>query len=229
MPLLQGILHERQHQIVHPRMAAMEVIIAGAGMLGSWSAHALSRAVRQVHIFDGDDMVEDVNVGVQAYIEENIGLRKGQCLEQSLFGLSLKSYAELFPHQSAPTNVGAVISCVDTLDGRAAIAKWSMKHNIPLFIDTRAQGENAVLCSATPEQIPEYLGALPREEDVPDVPCGTEGTAFMGMWVASQVTCWINNWCRGMKLPKMLVWHVGTNMEINRLQYGEEDSDHDIT
>ena len=78
------------------------------------------------------------------------------------------------------------------------------------------------MCAATAEQIPEYLEALPREEDVEqDARCGATGGAFTGMWVGSQVAAWINQYYRGMTLPKMLVWHVGLNQEVNKIKYTE--------
>ena len=212
----------RQAQIIHPAMARATVIVAGAGMLGSWTAHALARAVGKLIIYDGGDHVEAPNLGNQAYNRLDIGESKNVALKSALWGLPVHTHDESFPASDVePINVDVVVSCVDTLGGREAIAKWCLQNSIPLFIDTRAQGEVAVICTAKPNQIAEYLRCMPKAHEVEERRCGAVGSAYAGMWVASQVAATINAYYRALPLQKLLVWHVGLNQEIKRTMYND--------
>ena len=204
-------------------MAGATVIIAGMGMLGSWTAHALARAVGRLIVYDGGDTVEAENLGNQAYNELHVREPKGASIASELYGFNVDVIARMFPYRTLVINgrevsADVVVSCVDTLEGRAAAARWCQDHRVPLFIDTRAQGEVAVICTAPPDRIVEYLLSMPKAKDVEDRRCGAVGGAYTGMWVASQVAATINGYYKGLPVPKMLVWHTGLNQEIKRLQ-----------
>ncbi len=232
--LLPGAVASRQSQIILPGARDATVVIAGAGMLGSWTAHALVRMVAKVIMFDGADLVEDVNTGNQAYNGMHVGMGKGEALSASLYGLPIEAVAEKFPPDpTIPRAIAeglVVVSCVDDLAARKAIAEWALANNADLFIDTRAQGETAaVLCvplrsplgsDEGEERLAEYMAGVPEESEVEDVACGMTGTAFVGMWVAQRVAMSINNHYRGLDNPAMIVYHVGQGIEVTREMYG---------
>ena len=206
----------RQLAIIHPAMAQATVIVAGAGMLGSWTVYTLSRAVGRVIVYDGGDKVEAENIGNQAYSSNDIGMSKAWALEHALYGLPVKPIAQTFP-DGVGGQADVVVSCVDTLKGRREIARWCIRQKVPLFIDTRALGEMAAICTADTSQIKDYLRDMPTEREVEqDLRCGATGGAYTGLWVASQVAGMINSWYRGVRLPKMVVYHVGLGQEVNR-------------
>ncbi len=229
--LLPGAVASRQSQIILPGARDATVIIAGAGMLGSWTAHALVRMVAKVIMFDGADTVEDVNTGNQAYNAMNVEQGKGEALGLSLYGLPYDQIPTKFP-AGCDEPVDVVVSCVDDLHARLCIAEWAADHNVALFIDTRAQGETAaVLCvplrsplgsDEGEERLTEYMAGVPEEGEVEDVACGMTGTAFVGMWVAQRVAMSINNHYRGVDNPAKIVYHVGQGIEVTREMYGEE-------
>lgn len=233
--LLPGTVASRQSQIILPGARDATVVIAGAGMLGSWTAHALVRMCQQVTVYDGEDTVEDVNTGNQAYNGMHVDMGKGEALSLSLYGLPLEPVAKLFPEPTTLPPLASqgrwnvVVSCVDDLQARSAIAQWAMDYRADLFIDTRAQGETAaVLCIplAGPfgdDRLTNYLRAIPEESEVEDVACGMTGTAFVGMWVAQRVAMSINNHYRGVDNPAKIVYHVGQGIEVTREMYGEAD------
>ena len=222
--LLPGAVASRQSQLILPGARDATVVIAGAGMLGSWTAHALVRMCTHVLVFDGEDTVEDVNTGNQAYNGMHVEMGKGTALALSMYGLPIASIPCKFP---APPSVGfttpnVVVSCVDNLKARRAIAVWAFVHCIDLFIDTRAQEETAcVLCVPLTGKdrelrMNDYLAGIPEESEVADVACGMTGTAFVGMWVAQRVAMSINNHYRGVDNPSKLVYHVGQGIEVTR-------------
>ncbi len=238
--LLPGAVASRQSQIILPGARDATVVIAGAGMLGSWTAHALARMVAKVTMFDGADMVEDVNTGNQAYNGMHVGMGKGEVLSASLYGLPIEAVAEKFPPQPSPGEwaswkaggvdpcYNVVVSCVDDLAARKEIAAWAFDTHADLFIDTRAQGETAaVLCVPLnkengEDRIDAFVRAVPREDTVDDVACGMTGTAFVGMWVAQRVAMSINNHYRGVDNPSKIVYHVGQGIEVTREMYGQQ-------
>ena len=206
----------RQHQIIHPQMAGMEVIIAGAGMIGGWTAHALSRAVKKVHLFD-PGTVEPVNTGNQPYGEHDIGTPKVMAL-----GLSrVEGYVDAFPQKTLKVSGQEIfISAVDSMSGRAANAAWCKDMKLPLFLDGRIRGELAVLAVVTDQRYSEYLEALPSDDDVEDVPCGMEGSAYVGMFLAARIAATINAWCKGSPIPSLYVYHVGLDQLVTKTFYG---------
>ncbi|KKN72504.1 hypothetical protein LCGC14_0410080 [marine sediment metagenome] len=216
------VMHQRQHGIIHPKMAEMEVTIAGVGMIGGWTAHALSRAVYGLIFFDPDE-VEDVNVGCQPYTTSDVGRSKVEALYQSLPNpyLRLSGQSTPFPYPgSHPTT--ALVSAVDSMSGRKANAEWARDHNVPLYLDGRIQGELAVLATVTTKEgYAEYLAALPTDDEVDDVPCGQSGTAYVGMFLASQIASTINQWCKGIPIPALRVWHVPTVQALPQVESKE--------
>jgi hypothetical protein len=194
-------------------MAGMEVIIAGAGMIGGWTAHALSRAVRRVHLFDPGD-VELVNTGNQPYSPHHVTMSKVDAFDLP----NITPHVEAFPRRRAWPVMGqeVFISAVDSMSGRRANAEWSKHAKLPLFLDGRIRGELAVLAVVTDQRYDEYLEALPSDDDVEDVPCGMEGSAYVGMHLAARIAATINAWCKGTQIPSMYVYHVGLDQLVTK-------------
>jgi hypothetical protein len=193
----------------------MHVIVVGAGMTGSWSALALARMVGQVHIYDFDT-VEEENVGVQAYTAEHIGMNKAQAVEMIGGGLPLRGHNENFFESDFPLPpVEAIIACVDSIDARSRLAQWTAESYTRFLIDTRVLGEIACLHAVDRSDLSDYVQSLPTENTLTHAPCGAKGTAYAGMWVASQVCTIVNAIGRGLPLPPKLVWHVGMNEKLN--------------
>ena len=208
--------HLRQHQIIDPQMAGMDVIIAGVGMIGGWTAHALSRAVKRVHVFDPGE-VEAVNIGNQPYSRMNIGHSKAIALTDTLAYDVCRSYVAEFPSDLLSiTGQETFVSAVDSMSGRQANAEWCQSMKLPLFLDGRIRGELAVLAAVTDQQYSSYLEELPSDDDVEDVPCGQEGSAYVGMFLASRIAVTINEWCKGSPIPSLYVYHVGLDQLVTK-------------
>ena len=77
--LTRAEMNMRQSQIIHERMKDLHVIIAGAGMVGSWAALGLVRIVGQLTILDFDK-VEVANLGVQAFHASHEGWTKAEAI-----------------------------------------------------------------------------------------------------------------------------------------------------
>jgi hypothetical protein len=191
-------------------MAEATVLIAGLGMIGGWTAMALARAVGMLHLID-PDVVEDVNIGCQPYTSMYVGQDKAEALSNILTGFYTCYQVDSFPcdltTEPPPT---VMISAVDSMAGRLANVNWAWDHDIPLYIDGRIMGELAVVATAfDARSYNEYTADLPDDDEVPDIPCGQSGTAYVGMWVASRIAAVINQWCKGIMPRPLEVYHVG--------------------
>lgn len=207
-------LHDRFSNIVPQRTRDFTVLIAGAGMVGSWTALALARMVKEVHIWDFD-VVSAENIGVQAYHSMQIGRHKTEALEALAVGTPLTGHVGSFPEEIPSCDI--VISCVDSIEGRRKIAEDCYDQDVSYFIDTRVLGEIACIFPVYLEDgmYQDYILSLPEGDELVSAPCGSKGTAFAGMWVASQVCAIVNSIGRGLPLcPPKMVWHVGMNQSV---------------
>jgi hypothetical protein len=117
-----------------------------------------------------------------------------------------------------------VVSAVDTMAGRRAIAEWSRDHGIPLFIDTGVHAEIVVIKTAFDAASYEgYLAGLLDDDKVEDAQCGLKGTAYAGMSIASQLVPLVNGWCRGDTPLAMRLLHTGFFTLLNEQRHGVAD------
>lgn len=116
----------------------LTIAVIGAGGTGSQVLTALGRmnyALKQlgyiglqVKAYDGD-IVTAANCGRQLFAQQEIGLNKADVLVTKLnmfFGTAWESYPVMYDETSDKANV--IISCVDTIKSRLAIAK-SFEHS----------------------------------------------------------------------------------------------------
>ena len=220
-------LYSRQHLLIADRLRSADVLIYGAGMLGSWTAHALARVANSVTIYDGADTVEDVNLGTQAYNPLDVGVLKGSALELNI-GFGIASIPARFPEGETSNLVpNILVSCADSMDARARGSEWCFRKQVSLFIDTRARGLEATIITVSGDhEYRRYASNLPSDDQIEDVPCGQNGTAFVGMFVASRVASICNIFCReGVKyLPSRETWNVERGLIIERVEREEGSS-----
>lgn len=215
----------RQSELLAHRMQNAAVLIAGAGMLGSWTAMALGRCAMDVQVWDFDT-VEAVNTGNQAYTSEHPGLPKVQALEALTRGLPVRGHNERFPLDASRESLLEtvemranspliVVSGVDSFEGRKAMAGWARHHNADVFVDTRAMGEIAVVFIVPHAHIERYLrDEIIDDAAAPDVPCGMNGTAYVGQYVAATVTARLNAHFMGKPVPFVTVDEIGNGQRL---------------
>lgn len=210
----------RQSRLVEPSFREAEVMVIGAGMVGSWTALLLARQVHTVSVWD-DDIVSLENLGTQAFNDLDVGLYKVTAIERQTFGIgNVVVRSRRFPepgiHSSPMCEKLFVVSAVDSMEGRRRIAEWCRDEICDGFIDGRVLGEIAARYFLTSsEDYDWYLeNKMPSDEDVPPVTCGATGTPYVGMWLASRIVATLNNHCKGIPERRELVWHVGLNQDI---------------
>lgn len=229
MVTAKELMNDRQALILDEKMGRVKALVAGAGMVGSWAAMALVRAVDEVHVWD-DDTIEHVNVGVQAYDGGSVGLNKAAALAALCTDPPVVGYPVRFPNPDAddilrftdPEDV-VVVCGVDSMAGRRAIAEWSRDNGVGLFIETGVHAELVVVKTVTtPDGYERFLRELPSDDEVEDPMCGLKGTAYAGMSLASQIVPLVNQWCRGDALPERRLFHTGYFMPMDTGKGGDD-------
>lgn len=216
----RGTLLDRQVVIIPRKLQYSDVLLVGAGMVGSWTALALARVVSNVHVWDYDK-VEAENVGCQAYTGVQVGVPKVEALADLGVGLPIVPFNEKFPcpEMSEGEITSPLICSVDTIESRKEIAEWCQENSIPLFIDTRVIGEQVFLVvvdGTKGRTYKDYIKDLPKDEDVPDATCGMVGTAYVGMFTACQVLTTLCQWASDKPVPYLRGWDVRFSSEYSR-------------
>jgi molybdopterin/thiamine biosynthesis adenylyltransferase len=192
-----------------------QIMMIGAGGIGSWTCLSLSRIMHEIIIIDGD-MVDQTNVqGGQMYRTKDVGTTKVSAVVNICreFGCvnEIMSIPEMY---SEP--IGMADICITGLDNMAArkqiFEEWerhvaSVKEVTDdrkfLFIDGRMAGE---LCEVfivdgdKPEQLEEYKTWLFDDAEIEDLDCTMKQTTFVAMSIAAFITSSLCNWLANNKL-----------------------------
>lgn len=228
----------RQSLLIPDKMRSADVLLIGAGMIGSWTAHSLARTVGRVLCFDGDKVSRE-NIGTQAYTSLDVGQYKSVNLgDFGLQGLPFDAHMSMFDptHDEStgemhPTlgELGIesdrpriVVSAVDNMHSRWLIARWAGRY-ADLFVDGRVHGNVAAVYTVQPGRgdIERYMSEIERDGPPPKALCGAEGTAYVGMWVASTITATINRWARGLPVPFSVVHDVLMGQDLSTVGTAE--------
>lgn len=209
-------MYERQALLIPDGMKRATAIVVGCGMLGSWTIHSLTRTMRGVVAYDFDTVGPE-NIGTQAFTRTDETMNKALAMSMHLQGLPYRVVAEAFegvvsfPHNTGPI---VVVSAVDSFEARRMVAQATKDYGADLFIDTRAAGTVGVVVTVKPEDLGAYIATLESDADAPSPECGAEGTAFVGLWVAAQVTSSIARHFRGLPVAYKVVHDVGMDARI---------------
>lgn len=210
-------MYERQDLLIPQIMKSANAYVVGCGMLGSWTVQSLARTMKSVTAIDFDKVGTE-NIGTQSYDFRDVGINKAEALKRHLDGFEYSPLTEALTedfrvlYNTLETNI--VISAVDSFEARAMVARWAIHMGAELFIDTRAEGTVGCVVTVVPPLMDHYLATLERDEDTSPPACGAEGTAFVGLWVAAQVTSSIVRVARGMSVPFKVVHDMGFDVRL---------------
>ena len=183
----------RQTDIVDgDRLAELPVTVIGAGATGSFITLALAKmGVRQVTVYD-DDTVEDHNIPVQFFREQDIGTAKVDALAEivsTFTGTEITTRPERYVDQPLD---GVVIVCVDKMDQRQLIWKQvRYRPQVPLFVDTRMGAEVAVVHTikpVDPDDVQHYESALYTSDESFQARCTERAIIYTALGIAA-ITC----------------------------------------
>lgn len=189
-----------------PKLQEKDIVIIGAGGIGSWTALLLSRCQpKSISIFD-DDTVSLSNIGGQFFKPSNITETKPTALVKNIFDFSAYS---LLPNESRldenklnylKNNIfdtdTIVILAVDNLATRKMVVEKLVDTDIPI-IDGRMDVEQYNIYNLfTKEDKQYYLANIQLDDSaLPEPNCANKATSFLGASIASDIVQQVVNYC----------------------------------
>lgn len=175
-----------------------EVMIGGAGGIGSWLAFFLARAGFNITIYDFD-ILEEHNLGGQLYKTEDVGLKKVDALYHILQQYTDRQVTAFDQRitDTSPFN-HFMFSAFDNMQARKdlfAVWKRNMYNNpvAPLFIDGRLEAEQMQIFCVTPANVAQYEEQLFDDSEVEEAACSYRQTSHSAAMIAAKMTSFFTN------------------------------------
>lgn len=176
-----------------------DVLVVGAGGIGSWVTLCLARIGCRISLYD-DDTIEIHNLGGQFLLMGDIGEKK----VNSVYDLcgALCGEIIIYPEDSKYTNTSMtnniVISAVDNMATRKIIfEKWLDTYKDDqdaLFIDGRLLAEDYQVYGVTPDGAEAYRATLFDDNDIPTEDCTFKATTHCSLGITSDIIGVLTNW-----------------------------------
>ena len=179
----------------------LDIIVGGAGGIGSWVSMFLSRIGHTLYIFD-NDAIDETNMAGQLYRINQIGVNKAEATKQNIELFTDNKNTEVFGlyDDNSPTSP-IVFSCFDNMKARKLMfEKWKAQENRDIFIDGRMLAEIGMVFCVTKGKEVEYEAELFDDSEVRDAPCSFKATSHCGALIGSLMTSGLNNFIVNKKL-----------------------------
>jgi molybdopterin/thiamine biosynthesis adenylyltransferase len=176
-----------------------EIVVGGAGGIGSWLTLMLTRIGHQIYLYDNDN-IDTTNMAGQLYTYESIGKSKVSAIKEICSDFNnydnVIAMNELYDDGSMGAHV--MMSCFDNMDARKTMFdEWlSIQDAIenPVFIDGRMTAEQGqVFCVHNEETIEKYKEHLFESDEAEELPCSFKATSHNGAMIASRMVAVLNN------------------------------------
>jgi sulfur carrier protein ThiS adenylyltransferase len=200
--------HSRSAAILPPdRLANERVGIIGTGAIGRQVALQLAAAGQlHVELFD-HDTVEDVNLGPQGFLMEDIGLPKVEAVSRLMLKMNpdmdIKTYNRKYRVTDLVNTV--VFCCVDSIETRQHVWESQLGH-AELFIDARMAAEALrVITAYDMNSRVYYPTTLFSEAEAFEGACTARSTIFTSNVAAGIMVEQYSKWLRGFPIEKDVI------------------------
>lgn len=179
------------------------VIIGGAGGIGSWLALFLNRAGFIPFVFDFDHY-EAHNMGGQLCKTSDIGKAKVVALQDTIKQLcGNEVYAHNEKYISTTFSHKFVFSGFDNMEARRVMFNnWLRiyaEDKDAIFIDGRLSMEQLQIYCITPDKAERYKETLFADSEVEEAPCTMKQTTHTAAMIASHMTAFFTNHVTNIK------------------------------
>lgn len=180
------------------------VIVGGAGGIGSWLTVLLARAGFFPIVYDFDT-IEEHNMGGQLFPKRLIGKTKVEALKEITTDFtSTEIVANCEAYTPDTMSHTYVFSAFDNMKARkdmfenwkAFVKEWEESDKTepePIFIDGRLTMEQLQIFCVTPDRIKDYEEHLFDDSEVPDAPCTLKQTSHSAAMIASHMVGFFTN------------------------------------
>lgn len=173
-----------------------DIIVGGAGGIGSWLAMFLSRIGHNIYIYD-DDNIDQTNMGGQMYKQSQIGLNKAIAVKENCESFNGSDLVTCYGRYDENRGLASpiMITCFDNMVGRKLMfEKWAKQGNRELFLDGRMLAETGMIFAVVPGQEDAYREELFDDAEVEDAPCSFKATSHCGALVGVLLTNALNSY-----------------------------------
>lgn len=171
-----------------------EIVIGGAGGIGSWVAMFLGRIGHELHIFD-NDTIDTSNMAGQLYSTKQIGVNKAEATAnnvQEFCGITPEIYG-LYDENSVTSPI--VFSCFDNMKARKLMfEKWAEQEDREVFVDGRMLAEVGMVYIVQKGQEDMYRATLFSDDEIQEAPCSYKATSHCGAFIATLMVSNFNNY-----------------------------------
>jgi molybdopterin/thiamine biosynthesis adenylyltransferase len=189
------------------RAAELSVMIVGCGAVGSWTALVMGKMGFRKFTLVDYDMVEDVNVSVQAFGALAIGDSKVKALRDTLVRDVELEDGEVVLVEDKFTGevakkVDVCVASMDNIKGRQEV--WeAMREKCKLFVDPRMGAQflevHAVEKGDERGVEEDKKVIYPKSEEFTEEPCSEKAIAYTAAMAGAQVANMVRQWAVGEK------------------------------
>ncbi len=202
-------IYKRQASYVHSSKMLEDILVVGAGNIGSWTTLGLTKIGFQgVSVLDHDS-VEAHNTASQLYGMRHGGMSKVSALSDLVKNLTSTT---VVPYEETWNGHGAniVISAVDSMMARKQIYE-GIKKKSSWFIDGR-MGGNLIYVYAIPtndsKAMSFYEGKLVDDDQTMDIPCSMQSISYNSMLVSGLICDLVVQITNEEAVPRELVFDI---------------------
>ena len=173
----------------------IDVIIGGAGGIGSWLSLFLGRQECNIYLYD-DDTIDETNLGGQLYSTNMIGKTKAGATAELVKSFAGKDIDIMGKYDDASVTCPAVFACFDNMASRKLMfEKWAEFPKKQIFIDGRMLAENFQIIAVTSDTIEKYREEeLFEDSEVEEERCSMKATSHCGAMIAGYMVSVFNNY-----------------------------------
>lgn len=191
------------------------IIIGGAGGIGSWLSFLLIRAGFSIVVYD-DDIVEEHNLGGQLFQVSDIGKPKVEALSRVINTFNFPTGSVFYRNEKITENTrfnigryhsAIFVSCFDNMEARKTLFNKYIEHcninSYSAFVDGRLLMEqmtifnvNKFVPNSQEMYVSEYLF---DDSEVEDLPCSMKQTTHSAAMIASHMVGFITNYVSNEK------------------------------
>lgn len=205
----------RHESIYNPaRYADKRVALIGVGTIGSHLALTLARMQVPFTMYD-PDTIEEHNLSTQAYTRRDIGAWKVEAVRRQCEAIGAEAInAVAVAQKYAPTSDDIIVSCVDSIEARAEIARALIESEITApVIDGRVGAEQVEVYRYASAS--EWLAGLPEQADTD--PCGARFTAYTANICAGLMANAIKRELLGQSVPARILYDATSSTFIKTI------------
>ena len=173
-----------------------EILIGGAGGIGSNTSYCLARSVDATIILVDDDDVCEHNVGTQFFSKKDIMKKKVNCVYTNIKFFNAPGRIVPIPTKIDDESYRPItIAAFDNMEARKQLFNvWKKREDRELFIDGRMRATLYEIYCVTPGREEDYEKTLFSDSEADEGTCTFKQTSHFGMLIGARITQVVTNY-----------------------------------